>query len=522
MNYTIYNNRQGFTGVPHPYWIASTSETDYPPLLDDLRIDVAIIGGGITGITTAYLLKKEGLKVAVIEADRIVQGTSGHTTAKITSQHGLIYNKIKTHMGEEKARQYADANETAIRTIEKIITENNIDCDFCHRSAYTYTNSDKYIEKIQKEAETAKELGIDASYLEKIPLPFEVKAAVRFDNQAQFHPRKYLLSLAEKISGEGSYIFEKTRIIDVEEGNPNTLKTSNGHNILASKVVIASHFPCYDGLGLYFTRIYPERSYALGIKIKESFPEGMFISAESPTRSLRSQKFEDGDLIILSGDHHKTGHDGSTEKHYENLKEFAEKIYTVEDILYRWSTQDCMTVDGVPYVGYLTTRSNDIYVATGFQKWGMTNSAASAMIIRDLIVKGENPWVDVYNPSRFTPVTSAKEFVKENSDVAKNFFKDKLEALPNDVDIEPGEGKIINVEGKRMGAYKDENGKVHVVDTTCTHLGCELHWNNAEKTWDCPCHGSRFTYEGDIVEGPALNPLSHSISKPNDVNPDIL
>ncbi|AKL97198.1 glycine/D-amino acid oxidases [Clostridium aceticum] len=494
--------------TPQSYWLASTDKTDYPTLQEDLKVDVAIIGGGMTGITTALLLKKEGLKVAIIEADGILQGTTGHTTAKITSQHGLIYDKMKGQVGEELARQYAAANESAIHLIADLVKEKDIDCDFSWQPAFVYTQSDAYVKKIQNEVETAASLGIKATYTEDLPLPFPIKAAVRFEGQAQFHPRKYLLALAKEIPGDGSYIYENTKAVDIEERNPAIVTTDKGHRIFAFNVIIASHYPFYDKPGFYFSRLYPERSYVLGLQVKEKFPGGMFISAEEPTRSLRSQVFEDKELILLSGEHHKTGHGRSTLSHYKNLEEFANKNFEVEDILFRWSTQDYSTPDGLPYIGQLTSSLSNIYVATGFQKWGMTNSTVSAMLLKDLIVKRDSPWASVYHPSRFTPAASASNFIVENIDVAINFVSGKILPAAADQNLQPNEAKVLEIEGKKVGAYRDEKGELHLVDTTCTHMYCEVKWNDAEKTWDCPCHGSRFSCEGDIVEGPALKPLT--------------
>jgi glycine/D-amino acid oxidase-like deaminating enzyme/nitrite reductase/ring-hydroxylating ferredoxin subunit len=493
-----------FTKPPQSYWMASTKKPDYSVLDKDIKADAAIVGGGISGITTAFLLKSEGLKVAIIEADRILQGTTGHTTAKVTSQHSLIYHKLINQMGEEKAKQYAQSNEWAIDFIDNISKEHNIDCDFERCPAYVYTANDMYVKNIENEAKAAQKLGIKADYLEEIPVPGIVKAAVRFDNQARFHPLKYLIALAEKIQGDGSYIFEHTRAVDLEKGNLCSVITEKGHKVIASHVFIASHFPFYDGMGFYFTRLYPDRSYVIAVKIKEKYPGGMYITAEDPGRSLRSQSSGEEELVLVGGEHHKTGQDGDTLKHYENLKSYAEQTFQVLDIPYRWSTQDYSTADGVPYAGYLTSNTPNIYVSTGFGKWGMTNSTVSAAIIKDLIIKGESPWEPVYNPSRFTPAASAKKFIIENVNVAKELVTGKLASIPDDVKIEKGEGKSIEIEGKKVGAYRDQEGTLHVVDTTCTHMGCELQWNSAEKTWDCPCHGSRFTYEGDIVEGPAL------------------
>lgn len=496
-----------FVKPPQSFWMASTKKTDYPKLDKDIKVDVAIIGGGITGILCAYMLNKKGIKIAVIEADHILQGTTGHTTAKITSQHGLIYSKIKSQIGEEYAKQYADANESAIRMFEKIVKENNIECSFVPESAYVYTLQEEYVKKINDEVKAASSLDIKAVYLDEIPLPFPVKAAVRFDNQAQFHPLRFLTSLAKQIADFDVQIFEQSRVVDIEGDESYVLTTNTGKKISAEKVIIATHYPFYNKHGLYFARIYSERSYVLAIKAKEDYPGGMYITAEEPGRSLRSQSSEHGELIFVGGEHHKTGQGTDTIKHYEALVDFADQTFTIQNIPYRWSTQDCMTLDDIPYVGHFTADTPNIYIATGYGKWGMTNSMASSMILRDLIIEGKSPWQDVYSPSRETIIASAKEFVVQNLNVAEKLIGGKISPLPDDVEIKPGEGKIIEANGQRAGAYRDEQGKLHIVDTTCTHMGCELNWNSAERTWDCPCHGSRFSYKGDVIEGPALRPL---------------
>jgi glycine/D-amino acid oxidase-like deaminating enzyme/nitrite reductase/ring-hydroxylating ferredoxin subunit len=522
MDNSKLNNLDVFSSYHEPYWLASVDRPEYAPLKEDLNVDVAIVGGGLVGITSALLLKNKGLNVAVIESTKIANGTTGHTTAKITSQHGLIYDKIISKFGEEKARQYAEANEAAIHFIENLVKEKNIDCDFCHQASYVYTQSEDYVEKIEKEVKAASKLGLKASYETKLELPFDIKAAIKFDNQAQFHPIKYLLTIAKEIPGDGSYIFEGTKVIDVENGEDScAVVTSGGNRVTAAKVIIASHFPCYDGLGMYFARQYAEKSYVLGVKIKEKFPGGMYVNAENPARSLRSQKYENDEIVLVGGEHHKTGSEKLTNVHYDNLGKFAKETFDLQGILYRWSTQDYMTADHVPYVGHLTSKTENIFVATGFGKWGMTNSTAAAKIITDLITKGESPWAPVYNPSRFDIIASGAKLASMNLEVAETLVGGKLAPAPKDVEIKNGEAKVINMDGEKVGAYRDEQGQLHVVDITCTHLGCELVWNEAEKTWDCPCHGSRFTYEGDNVEGPAFNPLKHPGEGKNKKDPNI-
>jgi len=498
-----------FDTPPRSYWMDSVKFSNYEKLNSNIKTDVAVVGGGIAGILTAYLLSRQGVKVTIFEADKILRGTIGHTTAKITSLHDLRYQKIDQLMSREFARQYADANETAIRMIRSIAEENNIDCDLNTESSYVFTQRDDYIEKIEKEAKIASELGIAASYTDKIPLSINIKAAVRFDNQARFHPLKFLLPLSEKIISGGSQIYEQTRIADLEiENNAFILKTADEYKITADKVIIASHYPFYNKAGFYFARLYPERSYVIAVKAAEKYPGGMYINAEDPARSIRSQETENNEeLYLIGGEHHKTGQGEDTINHYKALADFANQHFTVKDIVCRWSTQDCMSIDDVPLTGQFVSEIPNLFVATGFNKWGMTNSMASAILLKDIILNIPNSWKDVYSPSRHTIMASIKNFVVENANVAKELIKGKLESIDDDIDIKPGEGKVVEINEQRAGAYRDEEGKLHIVNTTCTHMGCELNWNSAEKSWDCPCHGSRFSFEGDVIEGPAVRRL---------------
>lgn len=494
---------------PKSYWLTPAEQPDFPELKEDLKADVVIVGGGIAGISTAYFLCLAGINPVILEADKILFGTTGHTTAKITSQHELIYDKIVNKISQEQAQQYADANESAIRQIEKIINELKIDCDFEHQSAFVYTQKDENIKKINDEVKAATSLGIKAEYVEKIPFSIPIKAGVRFDGQAQFHPRKYLLALVEEITKKGCSIYEHSKVVDLEDsGEGYELKTGNGSKVRAKKVIIASHYPFFNKAGLYFARIYVERSYVIAARTKEPYPGGMYINAEEPTRSLRSQPSDNGVLTLVGGENHKSGQSEDTMRHYRALIDFAGRHFTVQDIPFHWSTQDCMTLDGVPYVGNYTSDTPNLYVATGFGKWGMTNSTVSAMLLRDLIVNGKSQWEDVYSPSRFNMAASMKHMITENANVAVNLVEGKLSPIPDDVDIKPGEGKVIDIDGHRAGAYRDAKGSLHVVDTTCTHMGCELNWNTAEKSWDCPCHGSRFNVDGEVIEGPAVRSLN--------------
>jgi glycine/D-amino acid oxidase-like deaminating enzyme/nitrite reductase/ring-hydroxylating ferredoxin subunit len=495
-------------GRAESYWIASTPDAIFPPLSGAVDVDVAVIGGGIVGITTAYFLKQAGLKVGIIEANRILQGVTGHTTAKVTSLHRLIYHPLIQEIGRDLTRQYAEANQTAIEKIASVAQSEAISCDFIRKPAYTYADSDQSLDPVIREVQAAKSLGLPASYVEDVPLPFETSGAVCFQNQAQFHPRKYLCALARKIPGDGSMIFEKTRALNITEGDPCIIKTDLG-TMTAKDVVIATHFPFYDKPGMYFARMYQSRSYALGVRMEEPLPDGMFINSEGPSRSLRSQPLDDGELVIVSGDQHKTGHEGDTTIHYRRLEEFIRSHYTVTSIDYRWSTQDIITVDRVPYIGRLTNDSRHLYVATGFRKWGMTNGTAAAMILTDLILGRHNPWVQVFDPSRFKPsASSARSFISQNIDVAGQFVGGYLPKPSKDPCLlAPGQGEILEVAGEKVAVSRDRDGNVRMLDPACRHLGCNVSWNSAEQTWDCPCHGSRYTALGEVINGPTVHGL---------------
>ncbi len=501
-------NIHNLPGKTDSLWLATSTQKSFPSQQQDVSVDVAVIGGGIVGVTSAYLLKKAGLRVALVDARRILGGVTGHTTAKLTSQHGLIYNELISNLGKEKAKQYADANQSAIEKVAFLIKENNIDCDFIRKPAYTFAFNEQSIESIKNEAKSAVALGLPATYLGTLDMPFEVKGAVCFANQAQFHPVKYLQGLLEKVEGDGCYIFENTMALDIIEEETCKVKTDKGI-ISARNVIVATHYPFYEQTGFYYVRLYQSRSYVIAFTSNKKLENGMFISVEEPTRSLRSQPYGDKELIILTGNDHRTGDiEKDTLDYYSQLKEFAEKYFGINSIEYSWSTQDVMTLDHVPYIGKIGSGMNNTYVATGFEKWGMTNGTAASVILSDLILKRNNPWTEVFDPLRFKPTVSVKELVSQGTLIDKEMQAKRLnpKGIPLQ-ELNVDQGELIKINNEKAIAYKDKQGKIYALYPYCTHMGCQLSWNHAERTWDCPCHGSRFSIYGKVIQEPAMKTL---------------
>ncbi len=494
---------------PEPYW-REVSLPTAKKLTEDISVDVAIVGGGITGITAAYLLKKEGLHVAILEAGNILNGTTGHTTAKVTAQHGLIYDELIAHFGEENAKLYYQSADSSLKFIKDLIQEKNIDCDFSEEDAYIYATTDEYANKIRKEAEAYKKLGINGELHDSIPFDIRIKNALSMKGQAQFHPLKYLKQLTLDFLEAGGLIFEETTATDIEEENdiPKII-TRDGYKVSCKQVIIASHFPFFDKEGMYFARMYADHSYVIAVKTNKPYPGGMYVSVDDPVRSLRYTPVNGEHLVLIGGDNHQTGQGPDTLKHYQALEAFAEKTLGIKEYAYRWSTQDLITLDKLPYIGSITAQKPNILVATGYRKWGMTNGTTAATLLTDIILDRDNPYKDLFSPTRFKKADpSIKKFISINADVAGHLLKGKLQYLPtNPNDLSNDEGAPIMYNGERAGAYRDQDGKLHIVDTTCTHLGCECEWNHGDRTWDCPCHGSRYSYDGEVIEGPTNKPL---------------
>jgi glycine/D-amino acid oxidase-like deaminating enzyme len=441
-------------------WLDSRDREERAALDRDIGVDVAVIGAGIVGLTTALLLEREGLNVAVLEMRHVGAGASGYNTAKLSSLHGLTYRRLAKSLGRDKARAYGQANEAGIARVFELAGELGIDCDLRRKSNYTYAEDAADLDQVREEAAVAGQLGLPAAYVEELDLPYAVAGAVRFDDQAEFHPVKYLDGIAGALQGP---VYEDTLVTGIDSGR---LKTARGPRVTAEHVVVATHLSFLDR-GLYFARCHPERSYVVAGRVGQP-PAGMYLSTESPAHSIRAH----GDWLLVGGESHKTGQADAAER-YERLAAWGRERFGLEPEL-RWATQDQMPVDGVPYVGRHDPLSSNLWVATGFKKWGLAMGTAAAELLAAQIAGRDHRWTELFDPNRIRARAGATTFAKENANVAYRFLADRV---------------------RKHGAPR------------CTHLGCLLDWNEPEQTWDCPCHGSRFAASGEVIEGPAVAPL---------------
>jgi glycine/D-amino acid oxidase-like deaminating enzyme/nitrite reductase/ring-hydroxylating ferredoxin subunit len=491
-------------------WIETTPETAYPALDGGLAVDVVVVGAGITGVTTAWRLKSEGRTVALVDMRRVGEGATGYTTAKLTVGHNLIYGDLEEKHGEETARAYAASNQWAIEQLDELVSENGIECDWERTSNYVYTEDEERLSDLQKEVEAARRAGVYAELTTKTDLPFTVLGAIRVDGQAQFHPRKFIQGLSEKIAGDGSHVFEKTRATDVRSGEVCSVVTSQGE-IRGRHVVLATHLPFLDR-GLFFAKAHPQKSYAIAAQVPSSeAPLGMYISAEQPTRSIRSTPGPSGSrFLVIGGEGHKPGRDDDTRRRYEALESFLRDRFSANQVEHRWSTHDYVPLDRLPYIGRLRPRDDRVLVATGFAKWGLTKGVVAASILTDTILGHDNPWAAVYDAQRFSPKNSARKFVAENAKVGAWFIGDRIRSFLDREDIEAlqaGEGTVTQNGKHYVAIHREDNGELQAVSARCTHLGCLVGWNRADRTWECPCHGSRFGADGALLQGPATDAL---------------
>lgn len=471
------------------------------------NFDVMIVGGGITGITTGLLLQKSGAKCVIAEAHNLCFGTTGGTTAHLNSFFDTTYDMISSKFGEEDAQLVARAIAESLKLFRKNIKEYNIDCGYEAKDGYVYSQDEKQTDELQKIYEASKKAGVSVKYADEIPVPIEFQKAIVFEGQGQIHPARYVFALAKAFEEAGGVILQNCDV-DKFESNSNGLEveTSKG-KILASNLIWATHVP--PGVNLLHFRCAPYRSYAMAVKLNGKYPNDLAYDMYDPYHYYRTQDIDGEKYFIAGGEDHKTGHEENTEACFQKLEAHVRKYFDVKEVVTKWSSQYFEPADGLAYIGNLPGNPDNVYVATGYGGNGITYSGIAATILTDLITKKESPYAELFDPNRIKPVSGFANFVKENADVVaqfvgKRFAKEKLKEL---ADMPAGEGKVVKYEGESIALYKDEKGNLHAVSPVCTHVKCIVGWNSAEKTWDCPCHGARYSMDGEVLTGPARKNL---------------
>jgi glycine/D-amino acid oxidase-like deaminating enzyme/nitrite reductase/ring-hydroxylating ferredoxin subunit len=474
-------------------WTDTAEVTSYATLKHSEKTDVAIVGAGIVGLTAAYLLTRAGLSVTVLEARKIGRQVTGRSTAKVTAQHTLIYRHLIEKFGVGHAQLYADANRSGVELIRSWVDELGIDCDFEAKDAYVYTSDSSRREEVEAEAEAARRLGFKADVLPKAPLPFETVGALRFRDQAQFNPVRYLVGLAAATTAAGVHIFENTRVTKVDPGRRWRIEAGRSH-LEAEHVIVATNFPIAGPIS-YDRTTRPRCHIAMAFRMPPSAAiDGMFIGIDKPTHSLRMGRDRDGPLLVVLGPSFQTGHDGDVAERFRDLEKWVRSNFKTGKVAWHWANEDYDTADRMPFVGAPSQKkSHGLYVATGFNGWGISNGTAAGMLMADQISGRANPWITLFDPTR-----------RARKDFNKGGDSRSLVALK---DIRPGEGGVIKLGKGHVAVRKASSGSLQALSASCTHEGCTVTWNNADQTWDCPCHGSIFSADGKVIHGPAVEPL---------------
>ncbi|PDT83803.1 FAD-dependent oxidoreductase [Sinorhizobium sp. BJ1] len=476
-------------------WVAGAGPTGYAALGGSIHAETVVVGGGIVGLTAALRLCEAGRSVILVEALEIGGQVTGRSTAKITTQHALIYRHLIDTLDVATARSYAEANSAGAALIKDWVRDYAIACDLEPKDAYTYATSAEAREAIAAEAEAARQVGLEAQVLDRAPLPFETTGALRFADQAQFNPAKYLVGLAHALVDRGGRLFEHSRAVLIGEASQWRVVTAGG-TVHAEHVVVATNMTVKSPVGMA-NRTQPRCHTAMAFRVGESLViDGMFIGIDDPTHSMRTGSDGRGPLLVVLGSKFNTGQDGNVAARFIELEEWARQNLPVGDVAWRWCNEDYDTADRVPFVGEPDPeKAPDFHIATGFNAWGISNGTAAGMMIADTILGRDSPWRGLYDPTRPYP----KEFHKNG---------DSQSIVGSTDDIRPGEGGVILRGDEKIAVCRDSDGSLNAVSASCTHKGCTVTWNNADRTWDCPCHGSIFASDGSVIHGPASKPLA--------------
>lgn len=485
------------------YWLKTGHRAQYPKLEDDIEIEAAVIGAGIAGILTAYHLLKKGKKVALFERFRILNGTTGNTTAKLSAQHGLIYQNLVERYDDAHAKLYYQANMGGINEIKKIAKDLRLQDVVEDETVYVYTTDKEKTASFKKEKEIYDRLGIDGDLLQKTPLGIEIESVISMNNQGILHPVEFLNGVLKYLAREGVKVYEHTLIEDMDQKEDKSLvlKTNDGRKVTCKYAVFATHYPQIEPDD-HYDQLWARTTHALAYKTDKKLFDGAHIAYDTPSVTLRTMEYFGDHFLLIGGQSHGTGDGHSDEERYEKIHQLAQEMFPVKEPFFKWCAHDLMTKDKIPFIGKMHPNFENAYTITGLNAWGLANSSAGAMVLTDMILGKENPYVKMYDPFREIPEIDEDNKSEKSSSSVAEVATPKVEDLKNDqmTIVEKGEDK-------RIGVYRDKNGKIHSYDLTCTHHGCGLQHNDGDKTWDCPCHGSRFDKFGRVIFGPALNDL---------------
>jgi glycine/D-amino acid oxidase-like deaminating enzyme/nitrite reductase/ring-hydroxylating ferredoxin subunit len=485
-------------------------EAYVPATKADLKkvYDVIIVGGGITGISTALLLQKAGKQCLVLESDNLCFGTTGGTTAHLNTLLDTPYTTIAKNFSDEKAKGVAASTKAAIGLIRQHVDLYNIDCGFTQTDAFLFAQDEKQEKELEDIRKATTEAGVEAMYEPQLPPPFISTKSIRVPGQAKFIPTRYVFALAKAFENAGGSILQQCRVTGAEDNETITVNTSMG-DISGKSLIYATHIP--PGVSLLHLRCAPYRSYAMAVTLKDgmSYPNGLFYDMYDPYHYYRTQEIDGQSYLIVGGYDHKTAQEENTDRCFAELEAHIRQLFDVKEVTHKWSSQYFEPADGLPYIGSLPGRTGNIYVATGYGGNGMTYSSVAAILLSELIVTGKSEYADLYDPNRLKPVAGFVNFIKHNAAVVRDFAGKWLphEELNTLAELAPGEAKVIRYQDQKIALYKDENGSLHAVDPICTHMKCEVKWNMTEKSWDCPCHGARYSFEGKVITGPADHDL---------------
>lgn len=497
-----------------PLWDEAAPPQEFVPLREDLQADVCVVGAGIAGMTTAYLLARAGKKVVVLEKQAVGAGNTGVTTAHLASALDDRYFNLEAYHGRDGARLAYQSHQTAIERIGQIAADEGIDCDFVRLDGLLFLGPNDTRETLERERDAAHRAGFtDVELLDRAPdAPFDTGPCLRFPRQGRFHPMKYLHGLSRAIHRDGGHIFTGTDVREVSGGAEASVRTRDGHTVRAGAVVVATNSPIIDRVVVH-TKQVPYMTYAIGMRVTGTVPDHLYWDTADPYHYIRLQRVGEGeearDVLIVGGEDHHTGEDYRAGERFDRLAAWTRERFPVDEVQFRWSGMVYEPVDYLAFIGRNPMDDDNVYIATGDSGHGMTHGTIAGMLISDQILGHENPWEGLYDPSRVS-LRAAKEFVRANLKVARHYLEwvtGSEQEVASSEDVSPGSGAVVRRDGVAVAVYRDADGVAHEMSAMCTHLGCIVHWNNVESSWDCPCHGSRFAPTGEVINGPAPTPL---------------